>query len=591
MANRRQFRWVLRGVSFSGRERNCCFLNMAGERFADVSAVSGIDFPDDARAIGRVDWDLDGDLDLWIANRSGPQLRFLRNDMNSDHHYVALRLEGRTCNRDAIGARIELSVKGNTPQMLVHTLRAGDGYLSQSSKWVHVGIGSATEVRRLVVHWPGGDREEFSEVRVDQRQRIVQGTARAQPWRPQHRDLALYPSELAASPPSDSSQVFLAAPLPLPRLHYQDFDQRRQVLRPLGDRPLLLNLWASWCQPCLVELDELARNRKRLNEQLDIIALSVDGLGDDRSAPAAAEATLRTLKFPYATGRATSDLVEKLHLVDQLIFEARVPLPIPTSLLLNGQGDLVAVYKGPVGVERLLDDVKSAQAGSAPPTSRAFVGRWLRGPMRARLLPLAWDLVKRGFMEDALEYISRNGQHLQADREYAKLLALTGYELLEKGDILAAARQYSAAIEADPTTTVAHLNLALARIRQGDYAAAAGQYRDALRHQPQDVRIHYCLAWLLATAPDASVRNGVEAVRWAEQAARTTKFRHIATLESLAAAYAEAGRFADAVHTARRVIEMAEEANERDIVTRTQDRLRLYENAQPYHEPPPDVPE
>ena len=51
------------GRSLSGRERNCCFLNLGGSTFADVSAVSGFDFPDDARGLAVVDWDADGDLD------------------------------------------------------------------------------------------------------------------------------------------------------------------------------------------------------------------------------------------------------------------------------------------------------------------------------------------------------------------------------------------------------------------------------------------------------------------------------------------------------------------------------------------------
>ena len=72
------------GRSFSGRERNCCFLNTgygqsAGNRFADISALSGLDFPDDGRAVALVDWDQDGDVDLWVSNRNAPRLRLLRN--------------------------------------------------------------------------------------------------------------------------------------------------------------------------------------------------------------------------------------------------------------------------------------------------------------------------------------------------------------------------------------------------------------------------------------------------------------------------------------------------------------------------------
>ncbi|MCP4888112.1 MAG: hypothetical protein GY904_16060, partial [Planctomycetaceae bacterium] len=74
-AGRELGRMIVEGRSFSGNERNCVFLNTgeaaaAKGRFANVSAVSGLDFPDDARAVALVDWDHDGDEDLWISNRN-----------------------------------------------------------------------------------------------------------------------------------------------------------------------------------------------------------------------------------------------------------------------------------------------------------------------------------------------------------------------------------------------------------------------------------------------------------------------------------------------------------------------------------------
>ena len=94
------------GRSLSGHERNCCFLNTRGGRFADISGVANIDFDDDGRVLALADWDFDGDIDFWIANRTGPQVRFLRNDDDNDFGFVAFMLEGTSCNRDAIGARL-----------------------------------------------------------------------------------------------------------------------------------------------------------------------------------------------------------------------------------------------------------------------------------------------------------------------------------------------------------------------------------------------------------------------------------------------------------------------------------------------------
>ena len=81
-------------------------------RFANVSAVSGLDLIDDGRAAAVVDWDHDGDLDIWVSNRTGLQVRFLCNNLAGDHHFLAVRLEGRNVasKRDAIGARLELTV-------------------------------------------------------------------------------------------------------------------------------------------------------------------------------------------------------------------------------------------------------------------------------------------------------------------------------------------------------------------------------------------------------------------------------------------------------------------------------------------------
>ena len=178
------------GRSFSGRERHCCFLNTGGPQFADVSATSGLDFVDDGRAAAVVDWDHDGDLDLWVANRTAPRVRFLRNNLSDDNsktdkHFLAIRLQGRSaqCNRDAIGARLELYLAGPQPGKRIKTLHAGSGYLSQSSKWVHFGLGPSTRIEKLVVRWPDGQSDEIENLEPDHRYVITQGDATGKGWK------------------------------------------------------------------------------------------------------------------------------------------------------------------------------------------------------------------------------------------------------------------------------------------------------------------------------------------------------------------------------------------------------------------------
>ena len=72
--------YVRRGASFSGNESHVVFSNEKGS-FKNVSSITGLDSKDDGRSVCFTDWDLDGDLDVWISNRSGPQIRFFQNSI------------------------------------------------------------------------------------------------------------------------------------------------------------------------------------------------------------------------------------------------------------------------------------------------------------------------------------------------------------------------------------------------------------------------------------------------------------------------------------------------------------------------------
>jgi tetratricopeptide (TPR) repeat protein len=92
------------------------------------------------------------------------------------------------------------------------------------------------------------------------------------------------------------------------------------------------------------------------------------------------------------------------------------------------------------------------------------------------------------------------------------------------------------------------------------------------------------LAWQLATCPDSKVRDGTRAVRLAQRACELTHYRKTIMVGTLAAAYAEAGRFDEAIATAQRACDLASESGKQELLKKNQDMLALYRAHQPYHE-------
>ena len=93
------------------------------------------------------------------------------------------------------------------------------------------------------------------------------------------------------------------------------------------------------------------------------------------------------------------------------------------------------------------------------------------------------------------------------------------------------------------------------------------------------------LAWVLATCREASVRNGAEAIELARRAVELSGGRVPAILGTLAAAYAEAGRFPEAVQTARKALELATQQNKQALAKSIKAKILLYEAGTPFREP------
>lgn len=555
------YQMVRNGRSFSGHERNCCFLNMGHGQFADVSSVSGFDFADDGRAVAQCDWDFDGDLDFWIANRSGPQVRFLRNDLQTPNHFVAIRLEGKTCNRDAIGARVEITLREPSADQLPprnvasprlsKTLRAGEGFLSQSSKWLHFGLGSQGAIKQVVVRWPGGQEEVFDDMQVDRHYHLIEHSGKALEWIPRRRTGQLVAEQRPQTKSTQSTRVVASARLALPPLDYELWNgQQRWVEQAAAGQPVLVNLWASWCRPCLQELKEFAVRESELRAAgVNVIALSVDRLDVEKgSATTSASDLLETIGYKGNAGWATSAMVNKIKLVEQHLFDLHQPMSVPTSLLIDSNSNLVVLYRGPVSVDQLLKDVAELSNLPISPTALPFEGRWHMRRRPPIPIDIAWRLVDHGYLDASIEYIARNKAQLKGSPHLASLLLQVGTGMLRRGDV----------------------------------ESATSYYREAIKYDSNSFEAQNNLAWILATHPNASFRNGKEAIALITKAVNSRPTDAYSLLDTMAAAYAEDGKFDKAIATAQQAAESASKLGDLDFVKKIERRLQLYKAGQPY---------
>ena len=159
----------------------------------------------------------------------------------------------------------------------------------------------------------------------------------------------------------------------------------------------------------------------------------------------------------------------------------------------------------------------------------------------------------------------------------------TGLGELERFD--EAKAHFQAAVRTDPAYSPPYFSLGLIAEAEGKPAEAITNYTRVIALRPEWAPGPNQLAWLLATHPSAQVRNGAEAVRLAERACHLTGDKEPHFLATLAAAYAEAGRFEEAVRTAHHARALAQAAGDRKLVAEAEARLALYGRQQPYRQP------
>jgi tetratricopeptide (TPR) repeat protein len=234
----------------------------------------------------------------------------------------------------------------------------------------------------------------------------------------------------------------------------------------------------------------------------------------------------------------------------------------------------------------------------------------------AARMNLAKVLAGRGEIDQA---ISRSQAAIADNPENAEAHFSLANALFRRGEVSSAIAHYQMALEINPSFAAAHANLATALADGDDFDSAIDQYRAALKIEPDNklarnnlgvvvsarenmlntvaeqrkaVRLHpddavalNNLARTLATNPNASIRNGGKAVELAERAVKLSGRRKPSVLNTLAAAYAEAGRFSNAVQTAEQAEQLSSAAGDRALAEQIRSRLELYRSGKPYRQP------
>jgi Flp pilus assembly protein TadD len=454
---------IRQDYSWAGPEPNVFFAQRNG-RYYDFSGVSGIDKAEDSRAFVITDFDGDGNLDLVLKSRMGPQVRVFQNACAESRKALVVALRGTKSNRDAIGTRVEVDGQ-------VKWVVAGSAYLSQHTKRLHFGLGDRDSAGKLKIQWPSGAVAEFGPLQAGFLYEAVEGEAEL-------RRTALKPRKaLPAAPISGDNRARLHTtwfwePVALP-------DRRRG--------PALLFIHAG---------EEPPRLAAPL-EQLDL-----------RQVP-------QEIAAAYAIFR-------------RYLFDYRVDLETPLGLLIDSESRARKIYAAAPDSATVQSDIRSLGDSPADPRGLPFRGVFLGQPRRdyykigGALLMAGYGEQALPYLEEMVRHNPDNPKalfaigrvHLQAKRlaqarsvlERAAALSpgmpelwneLGGVES-EAGNYGEALRLYEKALSLRPDAGYASLNVAQTQSKLGNAAEAERVYRQVLATEPQNADAANGLGLLLA---------------------------------------------------------------------------------------------
>ncbi|MEL7499663.1 MAG: FG-GAP-like repeat-containing protein [Planctomycetota bacterium] len=466
------------GYSLGAAQRNRCYLNI-GSGFANVSALTGVDFPDDARSVSVVDWDQDGDQDLIFSCRSAPQLRVLSNQLNRKDSSVAFDLEGTESNRDAIGARVELFLEGAQSPM-VRTVQAGSGALSQSSKRILFGIPQRAEIQKAVVHWPSGLTQAFESITAGAEYNVIEGRELLKETVSERFGLGMRQDSLIATlaVPEPETRSYFYPRAPLTTLQVQVEENKWANLTP-QNKPMLMLFWSRDA-----ESDEWLRRLKSDNSELketelDVMAILVDPGSTVEHQWRYALQTMNSLEYDGSWSTLAPSSNQLLEYFYGEWFNHRHPPECPFALLVNADQRVCAQYTlDSYSASKLIADA-SRSASDDFEFRRAYshTGTWIADQRETKTNRLRVRFHELGYarVADELDQLS--------DRQRAHELTQKAIELGAQGDFVVAQRYFQKAISINSECIGAFIGEAelLTRIANSQPADDAKRYQMQVR--------------------------------------------------------------------------------------------------------------
>ena len=535
---------VRSGASFFGKQRNRCYLSIGKLGFANFSGVSGVDFLDDARAVATTDWDHDGDVDVIMSSRNGPQLRILSNENRKRNGYLHFKLVGTTSNRDAVGARVELFLAGHDAP-LIKFVSAGSGNLSQSSKRLFFGLGEEAKIEKAVVTWPDGGQQSFDNLIPNTRYIITEGDDQLAENNNGRFELVLKRSNLDGEIKLPPLPVARFRPESwLPNIEYIASDKKWYSVSPVKNAFTTV-LVCDDSPESIKVIDAMASNSKAWkDENLDVVLLFADRESDSDELRLKKAEHFFSGGVPFRWGAVPLSSIQKLeYYCGHWFSNQQIPhLPFALSMTQYGQIASFHFLDNASHTEALAADLAELADGksSAANDSRGFWVNRYRTEDFSRLISqfrgMGMELTanemffrSRPHMASQLTQhaaeLTADGELAQAMKFYDRALALFARHvpaLVGRGNLIRqqalsspdgdlavkiqhldqAAASFSAALAMDPLNTEAILGKSNVMIEKKETSAAIAELAAYLEIDPKRAEVHAMLGRLYFTKRD-----------------------------------------------------------------------------------------